>query len=231
MACINKKITITILLSFFLIMVSCNTNPRFASVSTTEFSKVYIFIFDGHLREQFKNYILFRNYPVNVTDNETHLVLDGLNKEILIRIIEVLNLRIDIIRNNIVNVNTTRTTGGGAFIRTYMAITAENGIEILRDTNTKRRLVYDPTHPDAIQTGLRTGYVEMSNVDIFREFLDLYETVQLYNSIVDFIRNTHKNIIIERIPILSLEEFEHIYQSRIMLETIFRHIFEMRCNL
>ena len=35
------------------------------------------------------------------------------------------------------------------------------------------RLVYDPTHPDAIKTGPKAGYVEMPNVNIVTEMVDL----------------------------------------------------------
>jgi flagellar basal-body rod protein FlgC len=60
--------------------------------------------------------------------------------------------------------------------------------EVQKDYATELRLVYDPTHPDAIKTGPRTGYVEMPNVDIVTEMVDMIAASRAYEanaSIVD----------------------------------------------
>jgi flagellar basal-body rod protein FlgC len=53
--------------------------------------------------------------------------------------------------------------------------------EIQKDTK-ENRLVYDPTHPDAIKTGPRAGYVEMPNVDLVTEFVDMIAAQRAYEA-------------------------------------------------
>jgi flagellar basal-body rod protein FlgC len=48
--------------------------------------------------------------------------------------------------------------------------------------DSKPRLVYDPTHPDAIKTGPRAGYVEMPNVNIVTEMVDLIAASRAYEA-------------------------------------------------
>ena len=114
-------------------------------------------------------------------------------------------LRLDVIADNMANVNTTRTTEGGAFKRSRVIMrpmvdspywrspllpgSLDNGIgrgvrvaEIEKDTSTEPRYVYDPAHPDAILTGPREGYVEMPNVDIVTEMVDLISAQRSYEA-------------------------------------------------
>ena len=44
------------------------------------------------------------------------------------------------------------------------------------------RLVYDPTHPDAIKTGPRQGYVEFPNVNIVEEMVDMISATRSYEA-------------------------------------------------
>lgn len=120
-------------------------------------------------------------------------------------------LRSDVIANNIANASTTRTTEGGPFVRSrvimrpktegpywrspFLPEMMNNGggsgvqvVEVQKDTSTKPRLVYDPTHPDAIQSGPQAGYVEMPNVDIVEEMVDMIAATRAYEanaSIID----------------------------------------------
>ncbi|MDR0689202.1 MAG: flagellar basal body rod protein FlgC [Spirochaetaceae bacterium] len=120
-------------------------------------------------------------------------------------------LRSDVIADNIANASTTRTTEGGPYKRgrvvlrprteepywrsPFLPNMLDNGpgqgvrvVEIQKDTKTEPRFVYDPTHPDAIQTGPRAGYVEMPNVDIVTEMVDMIAASRAYEanaSIID----------------------------------------------
>jgi len=114
-------------------------------------------------------------------------------------------VRMDVIADNMANVNTTRTPEGGPFRRSrvimrprvespywrspFLPETMDNGIgrgvrvvEIQKDTQTKNRLVYDPTHPDAIKSGDREGYVEMPNVDVVTEMVDMISASRSYEA-------------------------------------------------
>jgi flagellar basal-body rod protein FlgC len=114
-------------------------------------------------------------------------------------------LRLDVIADNIANVNTTRTTEGGPFRRsrvifrprveepywrspflpTYLQDEVGKGVRVAKvekDYAANPRLVYDPTHPDAIKTGPRTGYVEFPNVNIVNEMVDMIAASRSYEA-------------------------------------------------
>ena len=114
-------------------------------------------------------------------------------------------MRLDVIADNIANVNTTRTTEGGAyrrsrvlfaprveepywrspFLPTFLKDRVGQGVRVTsiqKDTASEPRLVYDPTHPDAIKTGPKTGYVEYPNVNIVNEMVDMIEANRAYEA-------------------------------------------------
>ncbi|HKL86476.1 MAG TPA: flagellar basal body rod protein FlgC [Treponemataceae bacterium] len=113
-------------------------------------------------------------------------------------------LRTDVISDNIANASTTRTQEGGAFRRSRVILAQkDSGIDwrnpfvpeelnrgqgsgvvvtgVEKDT-ADLRLVYDPTHPDAIQSGPKTGYVEYPNVNIVTEMVDLISASRSYEA-------------------------------------------------
>jgi flagellar basal-body rod protein FlgC len=112
-------------------------------------------------------------------------------------------VRLDVIADNMANANTTRTAEGGPFRRSrvimrpraskpywrtpFMPQPLDNGIgkgvrvaEIQKDFATENRLRWDPTHPDAIKSGPRQGYVELPNVDPVTEMVDLISASRAY---------------------------------------------------
>jgi flagellar basal-body rod protein FlgC len=112
--------------------------------------------------------------------------------------------RLDVIADNIANANTTRTTEGGPFRRSDVVVrprtqgaswrtpflpgSLDNGIGsgvrvvgIQKDTK-ENPLRWDPTHPDAIQSGPREGYVELSNVDIVTEMVNMISASRSYEA-------------------------------------------------
>jgi flagellar basal-body rod protein FlgC len=114
-------------------------------------------------------------------------------------------LRLDVIADNIANVNTTRTTEGGPFRRSrvifrprveepywrspflpnYLKDEVGKGVRVAKvekDYAANPRLVYDPTHPDAIKTGPRKGYVEFPNVNIVNEMVDMIAASRSYEA-------------------------------------------------
>jgi flagellar basal-body rod protein FlgC len=103
------------------------------------------------------------------------------------------------------NINTTRTAEGGPYRRSrvimrprvespywrspFLPESLDNGIgrgvrvaEIQKDYATENRLVWDPTHPDAIKSGPREGYVEMPNVDVVSEMVDKIAASRAYEA-------------------------------------------------
>ena len=128
--------------------------------------------------------------------NSINIASSGLSAE---------RVRMDVIADNMSNANTTRTAEGGPFRRSrvilrprvespywrspFLPQTLDNGIgrgvrvsEIQKDYATENRLRWDPTHPDAIKSGPRQGYVELPNVDIVTEMVDLISASRAYEA-------------------------------------------------
>jgi flagellar basal-body rod protein FlgC len=55
-------------------------------------------------------------------------------------------------------------------------------VEIQKDNTAENPLRWDPTHPDAIKSGPRQGYVELSNVDIVTEMVDMISASRSYEA-------------------------------------------------
>lgn len=111
-------------------------------------------------------------------------------------------LRLDVISENVTNMNTTRTEGGGAYRRKMVVFEAMDGRDSFRMAMARARgatlgqdnggvrvteiaedqapmkMVFDPTHPDADVD----GYVEMPNVDLIKEVTDAMAATQAYSA-------------------------------------------------
>jgi flagellar basal-body rod protein FlgC len=121
-------------------------------------------------------------------------------------------LRLDVISDNLANASTTRTAEGGPFQRSrvifrpivsqpywrspFLPESLDNGLgkgvrvnKIEKDTS-PARLVYDPTHPDAIKTGPKAGYVEMPNVNVVNEMVDMIDASRAYEANVTLINGS-----------------------------------------
>ena len=122
-------------------------------------------------------------------------------------------LRGDVIADNVANASTTRTTEGGSFKRSrtimrpiatsthwrspFLPQAMDTGpgkgvrvVEVQKDHATEHRYVYDPSHPDAILSGPRAGYVEMPNVDIVTEMVDMIAASRAYEANASVIEGT-----------------------------------------
>lgn len=111
----------------------------------------------------------------------------------------------DVISNNIANATTTRTQEGGAYRKQSVIVEPiassnpqwrfpfvdselDNGPgkgvrvrEIIKDSE-QGRMVYDPSHPDAIQSGPNKGYVEYPNVNIVNEMVNMISANRAYEA-------------------------------------------------
>ncbi len=115
-------------------------------------------------------------------------------------------LRLDVVSENIVNMNTTRTEDGGAYRRKMVVFEAQGGRDDFRlamsravgqgisnqnFTNTggvevseivedpsDLKLVYDPDHADANEF----GYVDYPNIDLVIEMADAMSASQAYSA-------------------------------------------------
>jgi len=107
-------------------------------------------------------------------------------------------LRLDVISQNIANVNTTRDENGNPYRRKTVVFAEKdmtpfgdvllrtagnfgNGVKvtnIVEDTKTEFRKVYDPSHPDADEE----GYVSYPNVNIVQEMTDMIDASRAYEA-------------------------------------------------
>ncbi len=108
-------------------------------------------------------------------------------------------LRMDVIANNLANVNTTRTPGGGPFRREEVVLTPGTssfgdalsaatggaggylgGVQVsaIVPDQTPFKRVYDPGHPDADAQ----GYVSMPNIDTVTEMVDMMGASRAYEA-------------------------------------------------
>lgn len=124
-------------------------------------------------------------------------------------------LRLDVIANNLANATTTRNEqGDGPYRRSRAVMTPINmrsnwespvypgaletgmgrGVKVEKIDKDMRpfRLVYDPTHPDAIAVGPKKGYVEMPNVNIVEEMTDMIEASRAYEANAQMITGTRQ---------------------------------------
>ena len=132
-------------------------------------------------------------------------------------------LRLDVISNNIANSNTTRTAEGGPFRRSrtvfrpkvsqpywrspFLPKFLDNGIgkgvrvaKVEKDMDAKPKLVFDPTHPDAIKTGPRKGYVEFPNLNVVNEMVDMISATRSYEANVAMV-NGSKSMFLKALEI------------------------------
>lgn len=112
-------------------------------------------------------------------------------------------LRTDVISNNIANASTTRTQDGGKFQRSLVILESRDGLQYrspftpeqfnngagsgvrvssIQKDSSEGRMVYDPTHPDAIKSGPNAGYVEYPNVNVVTEMVDLIAASRSYEA-------------------------------------------------
>ena len=123
-------------------------------------------------------------------------------------------LRLDVIANNIANATTTRTTEGGPFQRSRVILRpiddnltfkshllpdalrkqVGKGVKVLKIEKDEKppRMVYDPTHPDAIKSGKWQGYVMMPNVNVVEEMVDMISANRSYEANISVVQSARQ---------------------------------------
>lgn len=125
-------------------------------------------------------------------------------------------MRMDVISNNIANIETTKTSNGGPYIRkvvtfeenlnrsldtlnTTSKVGSLGGVKVSSiedDKTTPLKKVYDPNHPDADNE----GYVTMPNVNVLNEMVDLITASRSYEANVTAL-NTSKQMFMKALEI------------------------------
>jgi len=149
-----KKITRNLI--YFLIIL-------FLMTSCAENKETKMIIFNENHKNIFENMISYKNYNLEVIDNGNFWIIKNISEEVLLELIGIARLKLDVIANNIANVNTEN------YLRQYVKITMENGIEVVDDTE---------------------------NVDLIRETIDMIEIQRLFEASIEYLIKINENIII-----------------------------------
>lgn len=101
-------------------------------------------------------------------------------------------IRLDVIAGNIAMADVTEDASGAAnpYRRRFVVfkegseLSGKLGVSVaeIREDPSEFRLVYDPSHKDAIRSGPLKGYVRYPNVDIITEYVDAMEAVRAYEA-------------------------------------------------
>ncbi len=132
-------------------------------------------------------------------------------------------LRMDTISNNLANAQTTRTDSGDPFRRKLTVFRPLNdkpemktpfntesldkgmgtGVKVSQIAEDKSpfKLKWDPSHPDAIKSGPKKGYVLMPNVNVVEEMTDMISAQRSYEANVTVV-NTAKQIYMKGLGML-----------------------------
>ena len=112
-------------------------------------------------------------------------------REIAVSGLKAQRVRMNVIANNIANAETTRTPEGGPFRRQMVLLRGEQlkphvrnpgklGVHVKRIVSDPMpfRTVYDPSHPDANES----GYVQYPNVRLAVEMVNLVAAQRAYDA-------------------------------------------------
>ncbi len=121
--------------------------------------------------------------------------------EIAVSGLKAQRIRMNIIANNLANVGTTRTEGGGGAFRRQMVLLrgerlgrsgpgSKAGVEVKRIVSdmSPLRPVYEPGHPDANAD----GFVSYPNIDVAVEMVNLISAQRAYEANIAVIANSKR---------------------------------------
>jgi flagellar basal body rod protein FlgC len=118
---------------------------------------------------------------------------------VLTDILQTEYLNIQLLLSNINNANTTKLRDGYEYKKQKLFVSDITGIKIMEDPDTTGRLIYDPTHPEAVRTGKLTGFVKFPNINVKEEYIELIDSLQLFNAVAAYARAHEADIIISEL--------------------------------
>ena len=153
-------------------------------------------IINTNMRESFQKNLDTYKVDYRLLGDIFYISSSMKNKALLIKILVLLNFERNLIYVNIANEKTTRTLEGGCYLRKVITLDDKKNPKVEIDAISQTRLVYDPTHPDAMRDGVREGYVEYPNVCVQSEMFNLTEVNNEINTILEIIKKIDPSIII-----------------------------------
>jgi hypothetical protein len=136
----------------------------------------------------------FKNIDHAEFNNNELLIPESIEKNILMKILNYLRLKIKINTENNKNWNNTRTENGFAYKRQIVRIDENGNISTAEDPNQKPRLEYDIKNTDLIKVGPQKGYVEYPGISNDLEIDELSNNIVWFNWIVDLLNMSNKDL-------------------------------------
>jgi flagellar basal body rod protein FlgC len=157
---------------------------------------ISIMTYNAAQKGRIKNVLIYNKHDVEIIERGNFLTINKITKEVLSDILQTEYLNIQLLLSNINNANTTKMKDGYEYKKQQLFISEITGIHIIEDPDTTGRLIYDPTHPEAIRTGRTTGFVKFPNVNVKEEYIELIDSMQLFNAVVSYIKAHNTDVII-----------------------------------
>ena len=63
-------------------------------------------------------------------------------------------------------------------------------IKIEKDRTSPLKWIYDPSHPDAVKSGDKKGYVGMPNISIVKEMVDMISASRAYEANISMVNSS-----------------------------------------
>jgi flagellar basal body rod protein FlgC len=160
---------------------------------------VSIMTYNPAQKARIKNVLVYNKHDVEVLERGNFLTISKVNKEVLADILQTEYLNIQLLLSNINNANTTKLRDGYEYKKQKLFISDITGIKIMEDPDTTGRLIYDPTHPEAMRTGKLAGFVKFPNINVKEEYIELIDSMQLFNAVAAYARAQDSDIIISEL--------------------------------
>jgi flagellar basal body rod protein FlgC len=160
---------------------------------------VSIMTYNQAQKARVKNVLVYNKHDVEVLERGNFLTINKVNKEVLTDILQTEYLNIQLLLSNINNANTTRLRDGYEYKKQKLFVSDITGIQIMEDSDTTGRLIYDPTHPEAVRTGKLAGFVKFPNINIKEEYIELIDSLQLFNAVAAYAQKHDADIIISEL--------------------------------
>ena len=157
---------------------------------------VSLMTYNTKQKARIKSVLVYNKHAVEILERGNFLTITKVTKEVLTDILQTEYLNIQLVLSNINNANTTKMKDGYEYKKQKLFVSDLTGIRIMEDPDAAERLVYDPTNPEAIRTGKSAGFVKFPNINVKEEYIELIDSIQLFNAVVFYVKANNSNIII-----------------------------------
>jgi flagellar basal body rod protein FlgC len=181
-----------LLIFFCAVLISCSFNQQ-------------IMVLNTKISDRYFDLLEKTGVEYSQTDAYLYFKKNASNVHAISRALKIMDLELQVIHGNISNSDTTDNGEGKPYVRQIVQVLGDGSAQIVSDVNSSTHLIYDPTHPNAIKTGEKTGYVHFPNINLVEEMTYLVSASQMYELL--------SQILIEMDPGIIIPGFKKSVQS------------------